>query len=55
MRETPNMPVEETVRATLIVLLDHNMLVEWPTVAETNVIIDKVRELNEPMEIDLDV
>ena len=54
MLETPKMTVEEVVRATIIVLQERQMLVEWPTVAETNMVIQAVREMNEPMEIDTD-
>ena len=54
MLETPRMTVEEVVRATIIVLQERQMLVEWPSVAETNMVIQNVREMNEPMEIDTD-
>jgi hypothetical protein len=54
MLETPTMTIEEAVRATIIVLQDRQMLAEWPTVTETNMIIQAVREMNEPMEIDTD-
>jgi hypothetical protein len=50
MLETPRMTIEEAVRATIIVLQERQMLVEWPSVAETNMVIQNVRE----MEIDTD-
>ena len=54
MLETPRMTIEEAVRATIIVLQERQMLVDWPTVTETNMIIQNVREMNEPMEVNSD-